>query len=273
MVWPVQDEAESTVLLKSAKKGLYLPALIPRYEVVVVGSDTPTKVSKDMYDSIELGDEISGYISSKGHFETDYHIKIEKMYFIPLMIILDTVWFFVVLEWLQSTKFVKRRKVIKKVINNIFSRATIVLAIILILISVITTILIGTNLYHKFNASHLTEVEATVINKARESNLTVQHMFPTYELLLRYTNEEGEMYVSNKAVTWTTYKAYDNGDKLTMLYRENNHEDTFIKIKSINEIWPAFLNWPLIILAISNVGIFIYIRFWRQDKQKERSIK
>src|SRR5690625_7751388 len=62
----IKDEpAEETIEFKYSKKGLYL---YPRFEVLVSNSERPSTVSKEQFESIHVGDKISGYMKNADTF-------------------------------------------------------------------------------------------------------------------------------------------------------------------------------------------------------------
>src|SRR5699024_10332364 len=59
---------EETIENKYSKKGLYL---YPRFEIMVTNSERPSTVTKEQYESMKIGDSISGYKKNDETFVTD----------------------------------------------------------------------------------------------------------------------------------------------------------------------------------------------------------
>lgn len=259
-----EKETEATVVVKDSKKGLYLFPLIPRYEVFVEGSDKPSKVSKKTYNAIEVGDDIHGYMIADRNFMTDYHLKRDRIYYTPILIGMYLFWLFIILDALGLTKKIRRRGKLSKAIERIGTGAQITGLITWFLAGAITICLIGTNVFHKLNTANLIETEATVLDKHKKRIGSSKGVYTTYELLLLYPDEAGEMHVTNKAVTGNTYWDYSGSDELTLFYRKNNVEDTFIQAKNFKEVWPTFVNLFTFMLGLYFVSIYLLIRHLRK---------
>src|SRR5699024_8713162 len=81
---PLEEAVEDVVVEKNSKKGLYL---YPRFEIKVEGSETPSMVSKEQFESIEIGDKVSGYMRNEDTFLTDKNIQMELMIGIPILVL------------------------------------------------------------------------------------------------------------------------------------------------------------------------------------------
>jgi len=261
---PEKEEAEATVMIKSVKKGLYLSPLIPRYEIMVEGSDKATKVSKDTFNALEIGDEIEGYMRADRHFVTEDQIKSENIYFIPLLIGIYVAWLIFILNALGLMKFIERREKLNNALKHIITGLQITVLAIWFLVGALVTCLIAINVFHKVNASNLIETEAIVLDKSKKTVGSSKGFYTTYELLLRYSDEEGMVHVTNKAVTGETYWAYDDADLLTLFYRKNNVEDTFVQARSFGEIWQVFVNLFTFVLGLYFLSVYFLIRYLRK---------
>lgn len=267
VVAPEKQETEAIVGFKNSKKGLYL---FPRYEILVHGSDKETSVSKETYYSIEIGDNIEGYMRADRHFVTEDQIQMERLYFVPVLIFLDGFWFFYLLKMLSERKFVKQREKLAKLFKTIFKSGEIAILVSLLLAGLVMTILVVTNVYHKLDKSNLIEAEATVLAKDRSYTRSPRGSFSTYELLLLYSDREDRAQVTKKAVTRTTFKAYDSKDELTLFYRKNNVDDTFIQAESFNEVWPALVSLFTLIISLYFVSAYFILRAWHRERQMKK---
>jgi|SRR5699024_9816206 len=255
-------EVEAKVLLKNSKKGLYL---YPRFEVLVEGSDNASMISKEKYESIKIGDKVSGYIRGEESFVTEDDIQFELMIGIPILISFYIILLLWITGMLNSTAFVKRREKLRRTIMFTFLGSVTAILTIYLIAGFIMTSLLATNVFNKLNKFNLTETEAIVLGG--DWNRTRSHRggsYTTYELFLLYSDEENELYVTKKAVTGPTYEAYDVDDEITLFYRNNNVNDTFVQAESFEEIWPAFVNMFTFFIGLYLVSVFFIIRHWRK---------
>jgi len=264
----IKDEpAEEKVLAKYSKKGLYL---YPRFEVQVSNSERPSTVSKEQFDSIELGDAIPGYMKNAETFVTEKDIRFELTLGVPILILLYFAVFFLAAGLLKSTSFIKNRTILYRGLNMTAKGTLFTILTIYILTGLVFTTLTATNIVHKLSAWNLTEAEATVLGGDwNETRSNRGASYTTYELFLEYADENGEDHITKKAVTGETYNKYLSDDTLPILYRNNKVDDTFIKTKNINEILPAFLNLYTFFIGFYFATIFAMIKAWRKKKRKE----
>ncbi|MFS0751637.1 hypothetical protein [Oceanobacillus sp. 1P07AA] len=268
----IHDEpVEETVELKYSKKGLYL---YPRFEVHVSNSERPSKISKEQFDAIQVGDKISGYMKNADTFVTEKDIQFEKTLAIPVFIFL----YFPVMMFgcllLKDIKFIKNNHTRKEQIKRILKISGYSLLTAYIILGMIFVILTAINIFNKMNEWNQTEVTATVIDG--DFNETRSHKgasYTTYELFLHYQDREGRDYITKKAVTGTTYNEYRLEENIPLIYRNNNVHDTFISTESVNEIWPAFLNLFTIFLGFYIVSLFAMYKAWRKMKKNKKEIQ
>ncbi|WP_339233713.1 DUF3592 domain-containing protein [Oceanobacillus sp. FSL W7-1281] len=265
----IKDEpVEETIELKYSKKGLYL---YPRYEILVSNSDRPSTVSKEQFESIEAGDTISGYMKTEDTFVTEKDIQFEKLLGIPILIALYLVVFIFGAGLLKNTTFIKNKLSYKNIVQKIFMTSLLTLLGLYLLTGLILIALITTNIFHKINPWNQTEVTATVLGgDYNETRSQRGASYTTYELFLHFQDQEGNDYITKKAVTSTTYNKYDLGESIPLIYRNNNADDTFIATKSANEIWPAFLNLYTFFIGFYLVSVFAMIRGWRKKKKRQQ---
>lgn len=265
----IKDEpVEETIELKYSKKGLYL---YPRYEILVSNSDRPSTVSKEQFESIEAGDTISGYMKNKDTFVTEKDIQFEKLLGIPILIALYLVVFIFGAGLLKNTTFIKNKLAYKNIVQKIFMTSLLTLLGLYLLTGLILIALITTNIFHKINPWNQTEVTATVLGgDYNETRSQRGASYTTYELFLHFQDQEGNDYITKKAVTGTTYNKYDLGESIPLIYRNNNADDTFIATKSANEIWPAFLNLYTFFIGFYLFSVFAMIRGWRKKKKRQQ---
>ncbi|GIO24697.1 hypothetical protein [Oceanobacillus sp. J11TS1] len=265
----IKDEpAEETIELKYSKKGLYL---YPRYEIHVSNSDRPSTVSKEQFESVEVGDTISGYMKTEDTFVTEKDIHFEKLLGIPILIVLYLAVLFVGAGLLKSTTFIKNKPSYKNIVQKVFMTSLLTLLGIYILTGLILVTLITTNIFNKVNTWNQTVVTASVLGgDYNETRSQRGASYTTYELFLHFQDQEGKDYITKKAVTGTTYNKYDLDESIPLIYRNNNVYDTFIDTKSANEIWPAFLNLYTILIGFYLISVFAMIRGWRKKKKLQQ---
>lgn len=265
----IKDEpAEETVELKYSKKGLYL---YPRFEILVSNSERPSTVSKEQFESIHVGDNISGYMKNADTFVTEKDIQFEKALGIPILIVLYLGVLIFGSGLLKSTKFMKRNQTCRNLLQKMVKMSIYTVLTLYILLGMIFLALTATNIFHKMNKWNQTEVTATVLGG--DFNETRSHRgasYTTYELFLRYQDQEGEDYITKKAVTGTTYNKYDINENIPLFYRNGNVYDTFIFTKSASEIWQAFLNLYTLFIGFYLVSLFAMFKAWRKKKQNQK---
>lgn len=264
----IKDEpVEETVELKYSKKGLYL---YPRFEVHVSNSERPSTVSKEQFESIHIGDTISGYMKNEDTFVTERDIQFEKGLGIPILAVLYLGTLSFGIGLLKNITWIKNNKRRTNVLQRIVKVSLAILLIVYVMTGLVFTALTATNIFHKMNKWNLTEVEATVWGGDYE--VTRSHKgasYTTYELFLQYQDESGKDHLTKKAVTGTTYNQYDVDEAVPLLYRHNDVYDTFVSTKNANEIWPAFFNLYTIFLGFYYVSLFAMLKASRKRKRKQ----
>lgn len=78
-----EEPIEGTVISKNNKKGLYL---YPRFEIIVEGSDSFSMVTKEQFESITIGNQVTGYMRAEEPFMTDKDIQMELLIGISISI-------------------------------------------------------------------------------------------------------------------------------------------------------------------------------------------
>lgn len=263
---PLEEAVEDVVVEKNSKKGLYL---YPRFEIKVEGSETPSMVSKEQFESIEIGDKVSGYMRDEDTFLTDKNIQMELMIGIPILVLFYLILFFWTIGLLNSTTFVKRRKKLHKVMLIALKSSVRVMFIIYFISGLIMISLVATNAFHKLNKMNVTETDAIILGGDWETIRSNQGSYTNHELLLLYSDDKDETYITKKAVTGPTYRAYSKGDTITLFYRDNNVYDTFVQAESKKEIFPAFINFFTFIIGAYLVSLYSFYRKWRKDRQNK----
>lgn len=270
------EQIGATVESKHIKKGLYL---YPRFEVYVEGFESPMKISKEEYDDLSIGDKVYGSVRNEDKLMTATEIKFELMIGIPILLLL----YIVVILWsssmLNSSSFIKRQKRLHRFIMKTRKHATFVLFFLYLFAGAIMIILVGINAFNKVNKMNLTKTEAIVLGSDWDHIRSPKGgSYSTYELFLKYKDNKGESHITQKAVTSTTYDLYDQFDKVTLYYRNNNIYDTFIQTKSMKEYVFAFINLITIILALYLFSIIFIIyrrrkkRFAKQEEQENKIV-
>lgn len=262
-----EEPVEGIVTMKYSKKGLYL---YPRYEVQVEGSETPSMVSKEQFETLEEGDTITGFMRNEDTLLTKENINNELMIGMPILVFLYFVLFMWMIGLLNSTNFVKNRSKLSHVMKRAFKITVTGILTIYLLAGFIMTSLVAVNIFHKLNKFNLTETDAIVLggdwDRIRSNR---GGSYTTYELMLFYSSDEDQVHITKKAVTGPTYNSYDQVDTLTIFYRNNNEYDTFVKAESIEEVVFAFVNIFTIIIGGYLVSVFYLIRHWRKNRQKK----
>ncbi|GAA0336398.1 hypothetical protein GCM10008931_29990 [Oceanobacillus oncorhynchi subsp. oncorhynchi] len=166
---------------------------------------------------------------------------------------------------------IKNKLSYKNIVQKIFMTSLLTLLGLYLLTGLILIALITTNIFHKINSWNQTEVTATVLGgDYNETRSQRGASYTTYELFLHFQDQEGNDYITKKAVTGTTYNKYDLDESIPLIYRNNNADDTFIATKSANEIWPAFLNLYTFFIGFYLVSVFAMIRGWRKKKKRQQ---
>ena len=268
----IKDEpVEETIEAKYSKKGLYL---YPRFEIHVSNSERPSTVSKEEFESIAVGDKISGYMKNTDTFVTEKDIQFEKALGIPIFVVLYFAVFSLGTGILKNTRVIKKSRKLKNVLHTILKVSIYGILTIYILTGMVFTALTATNIFHKLNQWNLTEVKATVLGEDYNETRTQRGAsYTTYELFLLYEDEKGKDYITKKAVTGTTYNKYAIEEAIPLLYRNNDVHDTFVLTKDTNEIWPAFLNLYTFFIGFYFVSLFAMIKAWRKKKNKQSDQK
>lgn len=262
-----EEPVEREVIAKHTKKGLYL---YPRFEIYVEDTERSSMISKEQFESIRIGDQVSGYIRDQETLMTDKDIQVELMIGIPILVFLYIALIFFILAMLNGTAFVKRRKKLSKFIFIAIGTLIKIVLVLYLLAGLIVLSLVAVNVFHKLNKFNLTEVDALVLGGDWEH--TRSHRgggYTNYELFLLYTDNNDEEHITKKAVTGATYRDYDQGDSITIYYRNNNVYDTFVQAKSMKEVWPAFVNLLTIILGIYVASTIAIIRKWYKKRKSE----
>lgn len=257
---------EREVLSKQVKKGLYL---FPRFEITVEGSEYPALISKDEFESIRIGDQVSGYMRGEDHFLTNKAIKMELIIGIPLLLFLYLATLFFAFAMLNSTSFVKKRGKLSTFLLSALGSITKLILLFYLLVGLIVLSLVVVNAYHKLNKNYLTEVDALVIDKDLERLGSARGVYMNYELLLYYLDHHGEGHITKKTVTGATYRMYNKGDSIGLFYRNNNVYDTFVQAKSMKEVLPAFFNLFTIMLGLYLVSVYYLLRQWCRKRQRK----
>src|SRR5699024_455193 len=140
------EPAEETIEFKYSKKGLYLD---PRFEILVSNSERASTVSKEQFESIHVGDKISGYMKNADTFVTEKDIQFEKALGIPILIAL----YLSVLNFgnglLKSMKFITNNQTNTRLLKKTLKISIYTILTQYILLGMIFTALIATNIYHK----------------------------------------------------------------------------------------------------------------------------
>lgn len=262
-----EEAVEREVVAKHTKKGLYL---YPRFEIYVEGKENSSMISKEEFESINIGDRVTGYIRGEETFMTDKDIQVELMIGSPILVFMYIVLIFLTLAMVNSTDFVKRRKKLSTYLLTTIDFLIKMLFVIYLLAGLIMLSLVAVNAFHKVNKFNLTEAEAIVLGGDWER--TRSHRggaYTKYELFLLYKDDNNEMHISKKAVTKATYIAYDQGESIPIYYRNNNVYDTFVQAQSMKEVWPAFVNLITILLGIYVGSIIAIVRKWIKKRKRE----
>src|SRR5699024_10006827 len=198
---------EETIENKYSKKGLYL---YPCFEIMVTNSERPSTVTKEQYESMKIGDSISGYKKNDETFVTDKDIQFEISLGIVILIFLYLVIFIFVGILLKNTTFIKKGKKRQNILYHINKVNFFGVLIIFIIIGMAFTVLVATNAFHKLNTWNQITVEGTIIggdyNETRGSRGA---SYTTYELFIRYEGPRDNDLITKKAVTENTNKKYD----------------------------------------------------------------
>ncbi|HLQ73167.1 MAG TPA: hypothetical protein VK125_02985 [Bacillota bacterium] len=264
----LSDRTDVTIESKHSKKGLYL---YPRYEIKIEDMDEYAQISKEEFEHLRIGDTISGYLYNENSFKTDTERQFEMRLGIFIQFILYLFVLFFFFGMLNHTKFIKRRKKPHRIVTNIFRSTLITIVATYLLTGFIFMSLVGVNLFHKFNVFNLTE--ATTIPYDDVSTTYRSHRgtgYTTDELFVYYIDANDESHLTRKAVSSETYRKYLRGEEVTLYYRNNNVDDTFVKVESMKEVWPALINILTIIMGLYLVSVFFLIKKWRQKRQKKR---
>src|SRR5699024_5356465 len=115
----LSDRTEVTIESKHSKKGLYM---YPRYEIKIEGMDEYSKISKEEFEHLRVGDTISGYLYSENSFTTDTERQFEMRLgiFIQFVLYLFVLFFF--FGMLNNTEFIKRHKKPHRIVSNVFRK-------------------------------------------------------------------------------------------------------------------------------------------------------
>jgi len=260
--------AEEEVEVKYIQKGLYM---YPRYKILVTNSENPSTVTKKQFDTIQIGDTISGYMKNEESFVTDKDVQFEKSLGIPILLFLYLAVFALAGGLFKSTTFFKNKMPGKEILLKIIKGATFALFYLFVITGLVLIGIVATNLFHKLNSWNKTEVEAMVLNANDEKHLIPYRAirYNTYELLLTYQDKEREYHITNRAVSSATYDKYEPGDAITISYRNNNVYDTFIETESADEKIPVFLSIQTFLMVVYIAIVIAIIRGWRKKKRTQ----
>src|SRR5690625_3149684 len=259
----IKDEpVEETIELKYSKKGLYL---FPRFEIIASNSERPSTVSKEQYESINIGDQISGYKKNADTFLTEKDIQFEIRLGVVILVFLYLFMFALSGSLLKNAKFFVKNKKRKNILHKMTKVNLYGVLAIYIAVGMTFTALTATNMVHKLNKWNQTEIEATVLGgDSHRTRSQRGSSYTTYELFLLYQDQEGINHITKKAVTGNTYNAYDTEESIPLVYRNTNEYDTFIQTKHVNEIWPAFINLYVCFIAVYLISLFFIVKAWRK---------
>lgn len=258
---PTEAEIESI----HSKKGLYL---YPRYEIQVDESDFYSKVTKQEYEQLKVGDTISGFLSDNS-FKTKTERAFEFRLGILIQIVLYLVTFFMGAGLLSSMKWVKRKGKLKTALERVVRTSVLSILALYFIVGFIFVLLIAVNGFHKLNKWNLVETRAIAYDGASETYNGNGAFYTVHELFLVYFDEEENMHLSRKAVTSKTFQRYLEGDKIDIYYRKNNVNDTFIKTESPSEILFAIFNVLTLFIALYIASVISVLIKWRKKRDKK----
>ena len=261
------EPVEEIIEQKYSKKGLYL---YPRFEIVVSNSDQPSRVTREQFESIQIGDQISG-IRRGETFLTSKDIQFEKRVSIPIFIFL----YFGVFAYggglLREIKFIKGNQTLLNLLNRILRMLKAIVLATYISIGAYFVTMTATNAFNKLNKINQTEVIATLLDRdLLEIRTQRGASYTTYELFLGYQDQEGNDYVTKKAVTRPTYYKYAFKESMPLTYRNNNMYDTFVSVEGTDEVLPAYFNLYTIFMGLYIFSLLIMFKAWRNKKNNKK---
>lgn len=261
--------AEYYVLEKQSEKGMFFG---PRYTVVTDNNTVGNYVSKEEFDSLEIGDTIKGHET----FEYGFFTKMDQIYdgFFLLLLIFIIGFMFIMLLYgfiisipaVEQAMEKRKEQEPRKKKRNWFGLS--LLGVILIL-AIAYTSLYSLNLFHKLVPINQTTTTGQIVDREYDLNIKPRADYSTYELTIVFTAEDGETYQVKKGVTSETYNKY--GNVIDLKYRNKNPYDIFIQTESIGETIGAIMNVSTVIYLLCLLIFYLLFRHFMKKRREKRS--
>lgn len=287
-----REPAEQVVLEKQSKKGLFFG---PRYQVITNYDHAPSYVTKKEFEALDLGDKVKGYATNTQHFFTKmddvfaYSILIflGLMFGPPLILCLIVLFATIVDIGRKPTKqdkprqaqnLRKRKRKVKKKRRKL--EFWMVLLGGFLAIGLVHNGLYTLNLFYKLIPIGQTTVEAKIIDRESDINITSRGNYSTHYLTVLFPAEDGETYRVTKEVSGSTYNKWANESSVEIRYRNKNPYDIFIPITSVLEVISVLLHrWTflyvlILFIIIGSITYYLeglpYRRAQRRRRRQEK---
>lgn len=277
-----RELSEQYVLEKQSEKGLFLG---PRYQIITDRDGSSSFVTKKKFESLELGDPIKGHYSNEHHFYTKLDDFYESSLLISLVLITGALFAICLLGFIYSIPCIekkvternkleqaqksgkgkkkKRRKKKKRKLEF-----WMVLLGVIVAIGLVYNTLYTVNLLHKMIPIGQTTVEAEIIDRESDINITTRANYSTHYLTILFTVDDGQTYRVKKEITGSTYNEREDHSLIDISYRNNNPYDIFIKTKSVPAVISLLLNrYTIIYFLVLFIVFGVIIYCWDNRKR------
>lgn len=278
-----RELSEQYVLEKQSEKGLFLG---PRYQIITDRGGGSSFVTKREFESLEIGDTIKGHYTNEHYFYTKLDDFYESSLSIFLVLatgalfIICLLGFFVSIPYLE-TKLAERNKL--KQAQNLGKGKKkkrrkkkklefwMVLLGVIIAIGLVYNTLYTVNLLHKLIPIGQPTVEAKIIDRESDINVTSRANYSIHYLTVLFTTEDGQTYRVKKEITGSTYNNWQDHSTIDIRYRNHNPYDIFVKTKSVFEVIDVLLHrWTIIYLLVFFIIFGTMMHCWDNRKRRRK---
>lgn len=262
------DPVEGRVLGKHTEKSLFMP---PSYKLIIKGYDSKTRVSKEQFSEINVGDIIPGYKKSKNKFLAESSVFYEKRLGVQILIISYLIILLLIISFTNNSQVMdvsqKKYRQATKLIKEI---GLGVLIVIFIFVTLFTGVNI--NLFHKINLWNQKETIGIVKEKEKEVISGRRRTSIFHDLWIEYTDRQNETILTKKGVSGATYKKYEVNDIIPIAYRKRNSYDLFIKMNDSKEILAIVFSFYVILYVSITILVLVRIVKWFRMIKAKRII-
>lgn len=272
-----REPSERYVLEKQSEKGLFLG---PRYQIITDRGGGLSFVTKKEFESLEIGDTIKGH-STNGHY---FYTKMDDFYESSLLIflvlttgalfIICLVGFIVSIPWIEKKLTEQNKPKQKKKKKKKKIEFWMLLLGGIIAIGLVYNTLYTVNLLHKLMPIGQTTVEAEIVDRESDINITSKGNYSTHFLTVVFKAEDGQTYRVKKEITGSTYNQWQDHSTIDIRYRNHNPYNIFVKTKSVLEVISVLLHrWTIIYILVLFIIFGTATYCWENRRRRRKKGK